>query len=40
MMVNDLENSKFEKLMMSSLDDAIKIVKGAKILYFLDDVAA
>ena len=40
MKVNELQNSKFENLMTSSLDDVIKIAKMTKILYILDDVIA
>ena len=36
----ELQNSKFEKLMTSSLDDVIKIAKMTKIIYILDDVIA
>ena len=40
MKVNELQNSKFENLMTSSLDDVIKIAKMTKILYIRDDVIA
>ena len=40
MKVNELQNSKSENLMTSSLDDVIKIAKMTKILYILDDVIA